>query len=246
MRPNTQHGVTLMELLISITLLSLLSVGMLFAMRVGLNSMGKTNEHVANDRRVLGVERIITEQIAGFVPAAGLCASAPEAPPARIPFFQGEPQTMRFISTYSLQEAARGYPRILEFQVAPDATGQGVRLLVNERLYTHPLSTAPLCAGVQPDPQTGAPTAMWRPVVTGSQSYVLMDKLARCQFSFKEERDPALPDLWYPRWPKDFTPNAVRIDMVPLEYDPARLQVPPIVAPFRVTRHAFSQYSDAE
>src|SRR4051794_15024198 len=45
-RKAKESGVTLIELLVAITLLSLLSVGMLFAMRVGLNAMGKTNERV--------------------------------------------------------------------------------------------------------------------------------------------------------------------------------------------------------
>src|SRR4051794_12607344 len=155
-RPDCESGVTLIELLIAVTLLSLLSVGMLFAMRVGLNAMGKTNDHFNSDRRVLGVERILTEQIAGFVPATGLCSPDPQIAPSPVPFFQGEPQTMRFVSTYSLQEAARGYPRILEFQVIPGENGQGVRLIVNEHLYTGPLSTGILCAGTGPDPVTRA------------------------------------------------------------------------------------------
>ena len=37
-------GVTLMEVLIAVTLLSLLSVGMLFAIRIGLSTFGKTND----------------------------------------------------------------------------------------------------------------------------------------------------------------------------------------------------------
>ena len=70
-RRTPQSGVTLIELLVAVSLLSLLSVGMLFAMRVGLNAMGRTNARVISNRRVLGVERILTQQIAGFVPAAG-------------------------------------------------------------------------------------------------------------------------------------------------------------------------------
>ncbi|MEJ7607865.1 MAG: hypothetical protein WKF37_16740 [Bryobacteraceae bacterium] len=37
---------------------------------------------------------------------------------ARLPFFQGDTQTMRFVSTYSLQEAGRGFPGA-ELQVIP-------------------------------------------------------------------------------------------------------------------------------
>lgn len=240
-RARSQAGVTLMELLVAITLLSLLSVGMLFAMRVGLSAMGRTNDRVISNRRVLGVERILTQQIAGFLPTRGLCGANPQGP--QFTFFQGDPQTMRFVSTYSLQEASRGYPQILEFQVVPGENGVGVRLIVNETIYTGPFGTGGHCMGMTPDP-SGVVRVLWRPVVAGATSFVLADKLARCSFAFKEHRDPPEPDLWHPMWRHDFTPAAVRIDLAPLEPDPARIQVPPVVAPFRVNRHAFSEYGD--
>jgi hypothetical protein len=218
---------------------------MLFALRVGLNAMGRTNDHVISNRRVLGVERILTLQVAGFFPTTGLCMTQPQAPPQRIPFFQGESQTMRFVSSYSLEEAARGYPRILEFTVIPGVEGRGVRLIVNETLYTGPVSTGAFCIGIARDPSAGTPMILWKPAEATPRSFVLADKLAACQFAFKEERAaPNEPDLWHARWPHDFTPSAVRIDPAPLDPEPGRLHVPPVVAPFRVNRHPFSEYSD--
>jgi prepilin-type N-terminal cleavage/methylation domain-containing protein len=241
-RRREQSGVTLIEVLIAVTLLSLLSVGMLFAMRVGLNAMSRTSNRVTDNRRVLGVERILTQQIAGFVPADALCFAPPEVPRARVSFFQGDVQTMRFVSTYSLQEASRGYSQILEFQVIPGENGRGVRLVVNEHLYTGPLGAGNFCTGFAADPATGVPAIMWRPVVAGPNSFVLADKLAACRFAYKEENPaPQAPDFWRSRWVRDTTPAAVRIDMVPLEPDPARLQVPPVVAEFRPTRNPLTE-----
>lgn len=235
---NAESGVTLIELMIAITLLSLLSTGMLFAIRVGLNAMGKTNTYFTNVRRVLGIDRIVAEQIAGYMPTQGVCGGGAEgAPPRFVVFFQGDVQTMRFVSSYSLNEASRGLPRILEFQVIPGENGNGVRLIVNETLYTGPLSTAPFCAGLGPDPVTGTVQPLWRPVIAGARSFVLADKLARCQFMYKEETDPNRPDLWVPKWGRDFVPAAVRIDWAPLEPDPSRLQVPPVTLPFRPRRN---------
>ena len=218
------RGITLMELLVSISLLSLLSVGILFAFRIGLNAMTKTNGRLMSNRRVLGVERILEQQIAGFVPTKADCRKQ------QVPFFQGEAQTMRFVSTYSLQEATRGYPRILEFQVIPGDQGRGVRLIVNEHLYSGPLSTGRFCVDA--------------PVEIGPDSFVLADKLAECRFSYREEFEPPQRPVWHMKWTKDFTPPAVRIDMVPLEPDPAKLHVSSIIAPFRVDRHAMMNYLD--
>jgi type II secretory pathway component PulJ len=237
-------GITLMELLVAILLLSRLSVGILFAFRIGLSSQAKTNNRLISNRRVLGVERILEQQIAGFMPAKADCRADMQAPPNRLPFFQGEPQTMRFVSTYSLQEAFRGYPRILEFQVIPGENGLGVRLVVNEHLYSGPASTGRLCAGTVSDPETRTTTVRFFPVQIGPASFVLADKLAYCRFAYREELEPPQPARWLARWTREVTPSAVRIDMAPLEPDPAKLQVPSIVAPFRPDRHPMKNYTD--
>ena len=242
----SQHGITLMELLVAMTLLSLLSVAVLFGLRIGLNAMERSNDRMRTNRRVLGIERVITQQIAGLIPVKADCVTTPQAPPARLPFFQGEPETMRFVSAYSLNEAGRGYPRILEYQVTPGENGVGVRLIVNELWYSGPLSAGSACAGVVPNPANGPPMMIFRPVQVGPSSFVLADKLASCRFFYKEEKQPPLPDLWFERWRRRRTPNAIRIEMHPLNPDPGRLEVPVIVAPVRVTRDPELGYQDIE
>jgi len=239
-----RRGVTLMELLVAITLFSLLSVGILFAFRIGLSAMTNTSSRLMANRRVLGAERILTQQIAGFMPARADCRAGPQGPLQQLPFFQGEPQTMRFVSTYSLQEALRGYPRILEFQVIPGAEGRGVRLVVNEQIYTGPLSTGRLCAGLIPDPASRTMSVLFHSVQIGPGSFVLADKLAHCSFAYREEIGPMQQTIWRPRWIKDVVPSAIRIDMAPVERDPSKLHVASIVAPIRVDRSPLVGYSD--
>jgi prepilin-type N-terminal cleavage/methylation domain-containing protein len=239
---SRQAGVTLIELLVAMALLSLLAVGVLFGMRIGLNAMERTNNRLQTNRKVLGVERVLTQQIAGFVPVKADCYQNPQAPPTRVAFFQGEPQTMRFVSTYSLNEASRGYPRILEYQVIPGENGEGVRLVVNELWYTGPRSAGSLCAGVATTP-TGL-QLIFRPVLIGQHSFVLADKLASCRFGFKEQREPPRPDVWLPRWASARIPSAIRVDMMPLRSDPSLLEVPSVIAPVRITRDPMMEYQD--
>ena len=52
-----QAGVTLMELLIAVTLMSLLSVGIVISLRVALSAMNKTDTKLMSNRRVASVER---------------------------------------------------------------------------------------------------------------------------------------------------------------------------------------------
>jgi prepilin-type N-terminal cleavage/methylation domain-containing protein len=243
---KSERGVTLLELLVAVSLLSLLSVGILFALRVGFTGMEKANSKLMANRRVLGVERVIENQIAGFMPVQAHCKFSPEATATALPFFQGDAESMRFVSNYSMQEAGRGYPRILEYQVIPGENGQGVRLVVNETLYTGPRSTGASCVGQFPDPTSGMPVGKFMPVVVGPYSFVLADKLAFCQIFYKEEFPAPAPvrERWVQRWTHQRAPAAVRINMAPLVRDPSRVQLIAITAPFRVTRDPMSAYVD--
>jgi prepilin-type N-terminal cleavage/methylation domain-containing protein len=237
---KSRAGVTLIELLIAISLLSLLSVGILMAMRVGLNAMQKANAKLLDNRRVFSVQRILEQQLAGFMPEVADCLPSPQAPPVKMPFFQGEPQSMRFVSSYSLGEAARGYPRILEFQVIPGENNVGVRLVVNEHLYTGSLGAGVFCLGRTPDPLSGIPVPRFRPIEIGPSSFVLADRLAYCRFSYREIAPAPLLERWVPVWTKVTWPTAVRVEMAPLEPDPSRLQLLAITAPIRVNKVPFN------
>ena len=238
-----EAGVTLMELLVAFSLLSLLSVGMLFALRIGLNSMQKTTNHLMRNRRVMGAERVLEQQLGNFLPAKADCRPIGQGPMTTVVFFQGEEQTMRFVSSYSLQEANRGYPRILEYQVIPGESGIGVRLVVNELLYTGQVSTGQLCVNAVPDPQ-GLPTGQYRPVEVTPNSFVLADKLAYCRIFYKEEPQPPVPERWLTRWVRARPPAAIRIDMAPLDPDGSVLHMGSLTAKIRVNRDLFTRYTD--
>src|ERR1017187_3965092 len=68
MKRRPTAGVTLMELLIAVVLLSLLSIGLLFALRIGLNAYSKTQTRLMDNRRVAGPQRILERQLEGLVP----------------------------------------------------------------------------------------------------------------------------------------------------------------------------------
>ena len=146
-------------------------------------------------------------------------------------FFQGEQQSMRLASTYSLQQGQRGLPMILEYQVIPGENDQGVRLIVNEHWYTGPRGAGIYCLGNSP---TGP---LFAPIAVGPGSFVLMDKLAYCRFSFRDPGvPPSKPPVWVPHWVKPVLPSAIRIEMAPLAPDLGRLQPITMTIPVHVTR----------
>ena len=227
-------GVTLMELLIAVVLLSLLSVGLLFALRIGLNTYSKAQAKLMDNRRVAGAQRILEEELAGLVPVVAPCGANAEGGGTPAQFFQGEPGVMRFVSTFSLQGAWRGRPQILEVFVIPGSEG-GVRLVVNELPYLGPLSAGRLCM----------PERKFPPVSPAPTSFVLADKLAFCRFTFLDQPpDELMPLQWFPRFVGPTWPRAVRIEMAPLIPDPSRLQPVSILAPIHIFRNPGVMYGD--
>lgn len=234
MTQRRDAGVTLLELLLAVSLLSLLSTGMLMALHVGLNAMEKSNKRLMDNRRMVGTQRILEQEIAGFIPVLAECVPEGDRPRARIPFFQGELQSMRFVSSFSLGDGWRGYAQVLEFQVIPGEIGAGVRLVVNEQLYTGPRGAGAACLGYTRDDQIGLMVPLFRPIAVGPRSFVLADRLAFCRFSFREELPIPDRERWTTRWIAQSWPSAVRIDMAPQEPGTARLQPMSLIAPVHV------------
>ena len=234
-------GVTLIEVLVAITLLSLLTVGMMFAMSIGLQAFHKTDRTLMENRRVAGAQRILEQELEGLIPVVAPCG-----PGEPIGFFQGEPQVMRLVSGFSLQQAWRGRPQILELFVLPGEEGRGVRLVVNEIPYGGPVAAGQMCVGRTPDAETGVQIPHFAPVMAGPRSFVLADKLAFCRFAYLSPvKDPKDPPAWMPGWKlPNRWPFAVRIDMGPLEPDTARLQPISIIAPVHIRRSPEIKYVD--
>jgi hypothetical protein len=235
MRRRSTAGVTLMELLIAVLLMSLLSVGLLFALRIGLNAYSKTQGRLMDNRRVAGAQRILEQELEGLVPVVAKCGAGTEGGGTPAQFFQGEPEVMRLVSTFSMQGAWRGQAQILEIFVIPGDDGRGVRLVVNEIPYPGPQAAGRMCL---------APHQFF-PVSASPNSFVLADKLAFCHFSYLDQPpDQNQPLVWLPQFSGTAWPQAVRIEMAPFEPDASRLQPISIVAPIHVFRRPEIPYVD--
>ncbi len=236
MPSKLSRGVTLIELLIAVLLLSLLSVGIVLTLRVALSAMNKSGSKLMANRRVSSVERILDQEIEGIMPVTANCQPRPGVPGVTLMFFQGELQSMRLASSYSLQQGERGVPMILELQVIPGEDDQGVRLIVNEHWYTGPRGAGFYCLGFGPGADGGPPGPRFVPIAIGPDSFVLADKLAYCRFTFRDPRAPGQTPVWVPRWVKPVLPSAIRIEMAPLTPDLGRLQPVTLTIPVHVTR----------
>jgi hypothetical protein len=244
MRDNPESGVTLIEILIAVSLMSLLSVGMLVAMRLGFSTMDKTDTRLVRNRRVANSRAIIESEIEGFIFSRANYHPKPMET-YQISFLQTEAQSMRFVTSYSLEDAWRGRPRIAAMQVIPGEKNQGVRLIVNETPYTGPEQAGLDITGIEQDP-AGPPIIRFAPILPGSQSFVLADRLAFCRFSYLEPLQIAPFQRWRPDWVQpQILPLAVRIEMAPLDAgNQVDLRISTVTVPFHVTQIPQTPYVD--
>ena len=227
-------GVTLMEVLVAVTLLSMLSLGMLFAIRIGLSAYAKAGDKMMLNRRVAGAQRILEQELQGLIPIVAPCGGSG----LKFGFFQGEEATMRLVSSFSLQGAWRGQPQILELFVIPGDEG-GVRLVVNEIAYRGPASAGELCAGA-----SGSGLG-FMPVTPRSNSFVLADKLAYCRFKYLGPGEkPEDPGIWIPTWVRKGWPYAIKVEMAPIDPNPSRLQPVSVTSPIYMHRSPDLKYAD--
>jgi prepilin-type N-terminal cleavage/methylation domain-containing protein len=249
MKTSTQSGVTLIEMMVAVSLLSLLSVGMLIAMRLGFNTMDKVNSHLVMDRRVVNSRGIIESEINGFM--FTMADYMPASPTFRsMPFFEAEATSMRFVTSYSLNDGWRGRPQIAVLQVIPGdvvagESQRGVRLIVNELPYTGPVQAGQAITGIETDPVSQQQIARFAPVTPGPQSFVLADRLAFCRFLYLQPLTEAPFQIWRPDWVLPARlPLAIRIEMAPLDTGASSLHVTTVTVPLHLTRAPGTTYAD--
>src|SRR5665213_1106347 len=120
---RSQHGVTLLELMIAITLVAGLSTGMLMAMRTSLLTYEKTAKRLESNRRFVKTQQMLSDQIAAVIPVQGVCFGDAGQTIGIPSFLSGSADALRLVSSYSIAEGSRGYPQIVEYRVIPEQSG---------------------------------------------------------------------------------------------------------------------------
>ena len=237
-------GITLLELLIAVTLLSVLSLAMMLSMRIGISALGRTNSKLMDNRRIAGAQRVLEQQLEGLIPIAAPCGARGNTT-ERFAMFSGQPNGLTMVSSFSLQEASRGRPQVLQFFSGPAEDGGGVRLLVNEIPYTGLFGMSQMCVGVEPAGEDGAHIVHFGLPSARGNSFVLADHLRSVRFEYlAPAKKPGEPGIWTTVWTGPEWPYGIRIEMWPLAPSPARLQPVTVTAPIYINRDPTVAYED--
>ncbi len=231
LRSHSRAGMTLIEILVAVSLLGLLSVGLVTALQVAAGSWSSSREARGQDRRIANANALLHAQFSGVTPVEPMTLRPGMAIPAG-PFFQGEPTAMRFVSSYSMTEGVRGGLQIVELQASPGQ--EGTRLILTQTPYQGPLSVGRFIIGIEPLSEPASFQVLFTPLETRADSLIVADRLSEVRFSYlRGPRGPNEPDTWVSVWdqPRQL-PQAIRVDLRPLE-DVGRLRPVSIVSEVR-------------
>lgn len=200
-----QAGVTLLELLVSITIVSLLATTALFAWRVGVSGWEKASVQLERDRTVLAVHQLVTEQIASMTPY-----QAPLERGGRVMFFQGEAETARFVSRYSLTHRAASGLYLVEYHVTEQGNGTRQLLFREEPVWGLEELGAKIAGR---ETESGVMRTRFLPFEGGAAAVVLLEGLEECRFEYYQPATPGRPGRWTSEWigNANEVPSAMRI-----------------------------------
>lgn len=117
-RIKREHGFTLLELLISITMLSVIFLIVGSAVRLGLRSVDSGERRIGSLERFRASLNIVESQVQSELPVA----SQALADNSNV-VFKGDGESMEFPSNFSLWSGQRGYVTV-SYKVSTDAFGK--------------------------------------------------------------------------------------------------------------------------
>lgn len=185
-------GFTLLELLVSITIVSLLATTILFGWRVASAAWQRANDRLQQQRTVLATHQLLQEQMASMVPyQARTAAGASEF------FFQGEAATARFVSRYALSHRARSGLYLIEYRIAEQSDGSK-QLLLNESPVGSREELGALLAGAEMI--AAGRVLKFQEFHQRPETLALLEGLQECRFEYYRPATASQPPGWTDRW----------------------------------------------
>ena len=127
---RTSCGFTLMELLVSMTLMGFVAIAILFGFRIGTNAWAKGGANLDNLRTTQSTFDLLNRQI-GSMKAYYSMQKLNEAP-IELLLFEGTSEGMRFVSNFSFKSRSVGGLWLVEYFAMKSKESEQMDLMLNE------------------------------------------------------------------------------------------------------------------
>lgn len=226
---------TLIEVLVAVTLLSILMAALFTALQVGSASWSDVRRRLTEDRAIVNANALLHAAIAGIVPVEARASRTAGLGTAIPVFFQGEPEAMRFVTAYSVTDGVRGGLQVVELLVM--RTSNGLRVILNQSPYRGAESLGRLVEGRRPDADFPGGRFVFAPIRPAAGSLIVADQLSECRFSYlTPPRSVGEPSRWLPNWADPASlPPAITIHLA-AEPNGSKLRPVSIVAAVRARK----------
>ena len=189
---QANNGFTLMELLVSITLMSLVAVAIHSGFRLSLSSWEKSERALQRQRTLQFVLDLITRQVGSMVPFYS--RQQLDGTPVDVLLFHGSAQGMRFVSSFSSEARAADGLRLVEYFLADSPTGEGKALMMNETALPESSGLLGKVFSSFSRGEDNYVVPAFSSFVAGPNSVVLAQDLIQAQFEYpRKAKDEEVP-----------------------------------------------------
>ena len=196
-RIATEKGFTLLEMIVSVTLVAMMAVSLWGAFRISLASWARGTQSIDENQRGRTLLDVVRKQLAS---AYGLTAPAdPLSPGVIYPIFQGTEQSLRFVSLNSLRFQDSPGLTMVAYDVTSDKIGN-YSLIEREEKYL----------GAPADPS--GPADREDAGITS-----IFENLSSFMFEYFDPGDNANPARWVKEWDGETArrlPAAISMTMI--------------------------------
>lgn len=171
-----------MEVLVSITLMSLIFVAIHYGYRVGLDSWSRAEKSLERERNVQFVLDLMSRQLGSMVPYYS--RQPLDGVFVDVLLFYGTEQGVRFVTTFSAESRSAAGLRMVEYFLGSSREGNGKALLLNEKLLPDDMNLASTVFGGLSRGENNSVVAAFKGFSEGEDTVALADGLAGVGFQF--------------------------------------------------------------
>src|SRR5262249_16483746 len=175
-RRTGPRGFTLIELLVSVTIMAMISAVVLSGLRTGMLAWDKGTKHIEDLRRSRVAFQVMHDAVAGALPL--MYTVKTEKGPVRRLAFEGENDSVRFVSRMSFKDGPDSIPRWIVIRWMKGSNEASGRLIVEERT-------------IMPPDNLPDSAIYWIGEVVDAD---------RCSFEFLPLQAPGKPLAWMRNW----------------------------------------------